>query len=259
MALNQSTQGNGVVLYQGESILMHQEDVELDFDMRPMPDHFKGTKKGKLYLTTQRLIFHNQNRDLLVSFALPFYYMKEVEIKQPVFGANHIKGRIKAQPGGGWEGSAYFKLTFKTGGAIDMGERLLKVASRNGNVPPGPRTPVNQVYPPPGAYAPPPPMMNGAPGPAAYGFDYGYAAGAAYPPPPQGQPMDAPPPPYSSVAPTAPPMPDSASDAKAREAMSNGGTAYYNPSDPQNIYMPQQQSAPPPYSSVHNAEDKKNQ
>ncbi|XP_070580615.1 WW domain-binding protein 2-like [Ptychodera flava] len=262
MALNQAVQGNGVVLFQGESILMHQEDVELDFDMKPIPDHFKGTKKGKLYLTTQRLIFHNLNRDLLVSFAMPFYYMKEVDIKQPVFGANYIKGRIKAQPGGGWEGSSYFKLTFKTGGAIELGERLLKVASQNGNVPPGPRVTQPQAYPPPGAYAPPPPMMNGGPAPAAYGFDYGYATGAAYPPtaPPQEHPVDAPPP-YSSVGPSAPPMADygGLQDAKAREAMTNGGTAYYNPQNPQNVYMPQPQSAPPPYSEVQRPEDKKNQ
>ncbi|XP_002736320.1 WW domain-binding protein 2-like [Saccoglossus kowalevskii] len=261
MALNQSTQGDGVVLYQGENILMHQDDVELEFDMKPMLDHFRGSKKGKLYLTTQRLIFHNQNRDLLVSFAMPFYYMKEVDIKQPVFGANYIKGRIKAQPGGGWEGAAFFKLTFKTGGAIELGERLMKVASKNGNVPPGPRIPAAAAnYPPPGAYPPPPMMMNGgAPQPAAYGFDYSYASAPPYPM--QDQSPEAPPP-YSSVAPTAPPV--SEADAKAREAMSNGGTAYYSPTNPQNVYMPpappQQATAPPPpYSTAHNPEDKKNQ
>lgn len=35
------------------------------------------------------------------SFMMPFYLMKDCEIKQPVFGANYIKGTVKAEAGGG--------------------------------------------------------------------------------------------------------------------------------------------------------------
>lgn len=39
------------------------------------------------------------------SFMMPFYLMKDCEIKQPVFGANYIKGTVKAEAGGGSQGA----------------------------------------------------------------------------------------------------------------------------------------------------------
>lgn len=49
------------------------------------------------------------------------------------------------------------------------------------------------------------------------------------------------------------------SDAKAAEAAGNG---YYNPTNPHNIYMPQQPSAPPAYGTdrppAYDAATKKN-
>lgn len=36
------------------------------------------------------------------SFVMPFYLLKDCEIKQPVFGANYIKGTVKAEAGGGY-------------------------------------------------------------------------------------------------------------------------------------------------------------
>lgn len=38
------------------------------------------------------------------SFMMPFYLMRDCEIKQPVFGANYIKGTVKAEAGGRWQG-----------------------------------------------------------------------------------------------------------------------------------------------------------
>ena len=55
------------------------------------------------------------------------------------------------------------------------------------------------------------------------------------------------------------------SDAKAAEAgMSNGGSAYFAPGNPHNVYMPQQQqaSAPPAYGAApppYDAASKKTQ
>lgn len=56
----------------------------------------------------------------------------QVELGQPVFGANFIKGKVRAQPNGNWIGEAKFKIMFKAGGAIDFGEGMLR-AARMGN------------------------------------------------------------------------------------------------------------------------------
>lgn len=51
-----------------------------------------------------------------------------MELEQPVFGANYIKGKVRAQPNGNWVGEAKFKLQFKHGGAIDFGQAMLRAA-----------------------------------------------------------------------------------------------------------------------------------
>ena len=96
---------------------------------------FKGEKKGRLYLTTHRMIFNTKKQDdPMKSFSFPFVALKDVELEQPIFGANYIKGKVRAQPGGNFTGEAKFKLHFKSGGAIDFGQAMLKaatMASRN--------------------------------------------------------------------------------------------------------------------------------
>ncbi|XP_043761429.1 WW domain-binding protein 2 isoform X2 [Cervus elaphus] len=146
MALNKNhSEGGGVIVNNTESILMSYDHVELTFsDMRNVPEAFKGTKKGTVYLTPYRVIFLSKAKDAMKSFMMPFYLMKDCEIKQPVFGANYIKGMVKAEAGGGWEGSASYKLTFTSGGAIEFGQRMLQVASQE--------------------FYPGPPMMDGAMG-----------------------------------------------------------------------------------------------
>lgn len=42
----------------------------------------------------------SKGKDSMQSFMMPFYLMKDCEIKQPVFGANYIKGSVKAEAGG---------------------------------------------------------------------------------------------------------------------------------------------------------------
>ena len=51
-----------------------------------------------------------------------------MELEQPLFGANYIKGKVRAQPGGGFSGEARFKLTFKHGGCIEFGQAMLQAA-----------------------------------------------------------------------------------------------------------------------------------
>ena len=52
-------------------------------------------------LLSLQVIFLSKGTDAMQSFMMPFYLMKDCEIKQPVFGANYIKGTVKAEAGGG--------------------------------------------------------------------------------------------------------------------------------------------------------------
>lgn len=52
-----------------------------------------------------------------------------------MFGANYIRGKIRAQQNGNFTGDVKIKLSFKSGGCIDFGQALLRAASlaqRNG-------------------------------------------------------------------------------------------------------------------------------
>ncbi|GCC19796.1 hypothetical protein chiPu_0018535, partial [Chiloscyllium punctatum] len=107
------------------SVLMFYDHVELSFADNTL-EAFKGSKKGTVYLMPYQVVFvAKDSRDALKSFTMPFYLMKGCEIKQPVLGPNYIKGTIKAEPNGGWEGSATFKLSFTSGGAIEFGQLML--------------------------------------------------------------------------------------------------------------------------------------
>ncbi|KAJ7425951.1 Postacrosomal sheath WW domain-binding protein [Willisornis vidua] len=245
MALNRNhSQEGGVVIPNAESVLKQCKDVELSFsDVTGKPEIFKGTKKGMLYLTPYRVIFVSKGKDPLQSFMMPFYLVKGCSIEQPVFSANYIKGQIQAEAGGGWEGQGTFKLTFNSGGAIEFGQLMFKAASSaSSGVPLQP--PGYGYTPVPGGYAP------AAPAPGGYSpVPGGYAA----PPPPNG-PYPYAPPPVNAYGPAPQPMgypyAQTPGGSKAMEAASS---AYYNPANPHNVYMPMDQ--PPPYAPP---EDKKN-
>lgn len=107
---------------------------------------FKGTKQGSIYLTTHRMIFNAKRfEDALKSFSFPFICLNEVEVEQPMFGANYIRGKVRAQPDGNFIGEAKFKLTFKSGGAIEFAQAMLRsahMAQQNGHgAEPPPYTP----------------------------------------------------------------------------------------------------------------------
>ncbi|XP_054438533.1 postacrosomal sheath WW domain-binding protein [Pteronotus mesoamericanus] len=134
MAVNQNHTENrrGAIIPDGESVLMHSCDVDLSFPRQPEGSNlFSGTKRGTLFLTSYRVIFvtsHSVN-DPMFSFMMPFDLMSNCTIEQPIFSANYIKGTIQAAPGGGWEGQATFKLSFRRGGAIQFSQLLMKAAS----------------------------------------------------------------------------------------------------------------------------------
>ncbi|XP_078793325.1 WW domain-binding protein 2 isoform X2 [Oryzias latipes] len=262
MTLNQNhSESGGVIINNSESVLMSQDNVELVFcDTDGLPDVFRKSRKGSIYLTPYRMIFVAKGRDGLQSFMTPFYLMKGCEIKQPVLGANYIKGSVTAEPGGGWEGCATFKLGFSSGGAIEFGQYMLQVAAQasrgqpvtagfggcpfmaNGAYAHAPPPPTNGMYPagPPPVYSYPNPPPPGGffPSPAAFEASAGYM----------------PPPPYSAPLGQQPPHDPDLPSSAAAEAKAAEAAASCAPLPPTHVYLPEDK--PPPYSPPG---DKKNQ
>uniref|UniRef100_A0A646QII0 WW domain-binding protein 2 n=1 Tax=Hemiscolopendra marginata TaxID=943146 RepID=A0A646QII0_9MYRI len=280
MSLNTAHANYGVLIHCGEYIMIYADSVELKFD-NCNDGRLKGTKKGRLYLTSHRMIFTSTDKcDPLQSFSFPFFLMTNVELEQPTFGCNYIKGKIRSLPEADlhqnpWVGTAIFKLYFKSGGAIDFGMAMLqaaKMASSQANrEPPPPYVPPMAPYymaqpdmytPPPGAFGmalpvhmfPNYPPANGVfmtdqppPYPGINTCPPGYSAPA---PPPgwnfsSGEGPTAPPlagqqPPFAAAGPNL-----SLADAKAQEAAQS---AYYDPNNPHYAYMPPQA---PPYGNNH--------
>lgn len=134
----------------------------MDFSGQEHPS-FRGSKLGKIYLTTHRMIFNAKKPDEpMQSFSFPFICLSDVEIEQPVFGANYIRGKVRAQENGNFVGEAKFKMVFKSGGAIDFAQamqRAAHMAKQNAhNAAPPPYTPPsgNWYEAPPPNYQPPP-------------------------------------------------------------------------------------------------------
>lgn len=220
---------------------------------------FHGTKSGRLYLTSHRMIFNNTNmKDPLLSFSFPFSNLQDVELEQPVFGANYIKGKVRAQPNESWIGETKFKLHFKHGGAIEYGQAMLKAAglakcnNPNFDAPPA-------YHNPEGPWHNAPPPMYSVPNGGYYGW---VPPTEAFPnaPPANSVFMTEMPPPYPGINsagfagyPTnGPPL--SGHDAKAAEAAASA-TAYYDPNKPQYAYIPPSNpsysdQAPPSYDDI---------
>lgn len=58
MSVNTSHANNGVLLYNGEYILIYAENVEIDFE-KHVDQEFEGAKTGKIYLTSHRQVKDN--------------------------------------------------------------------------------------------------------------------------------------------------------------------------------------------------------
>ncbi|XP_055384051.1 postacrosomal sheath WW domain-binding protein isoform X1 [Condylostylus longicornis] len=162
MSLNTAHANNGVLIHSGEYILLFSDKITIEFIGQDSPV-FKGSKDGRIYLTSHRMIFNAKNQsESMQSFSFPFVTLNDVELEQPVFGANYIKGKCRSQPNGNWTGEVKFKLYFKGGGAIDFGQALRRAAktaqSNMHNDAPPPYTPPSGPWheAPLPAYQPPP-------------------------------------------------------------------------------------------------------
>ena len=77
------------------------------------------------------MIFINKStNDLLQSISMPFLQLRQVELKQPVFGANRIEGKLVAEPQGGYDGVVRWSVSFQNGGAIEFGQAMLEAGRR---------------------------------------------------------------------------------------------------------------------------------
>lgn len=253
MSINNSHYGrNGVLLYNGEVILIYYDGVELSLEpYMPVP-LMKGKKKGRIYLTSHRIVFINKNdNDLFQSFSMPFMCMRGLEIEQPVFGANYIKGEVRNEPAGKWDGTAKFKLWFNNGGAIEFGQCLLNAGRLANQARTAQQTFQNHVN---GGniYPAPPPAYN-----SLNANNYGWVPTDRFPDRPQGENvfMYDQPPPYSGIY--------NSNDQKfntfdEKQRVSNVSQGFVSPNDPSKVYVPsapQDEDLPPSYTD---SQSKKN-
>uniref|UniRef100_A0A915Q2R5 GRAM domain-containing protein n=1 Tax=Setaria digitata TaxID=48799 RepID=A0A915Q2R5_9BILA len=189
MSVNTSNtpDGHGVLIYNGEMILLYTEEVNCRFENGS--DH---------------VIFINRKNDAMRSFSMPFHCMKDVKLEQPIFGANFLQGIAVAQPGGNWNGQVTWKLTFNKGGCIDFGMALLKAVDMAQRFRPYGAPPA--YAPPPGNYFAAPPAYYIPPGGNYNGFQAPTNAFPNHPPAGDVYMYEAPPP-YSGIGPDHSPIP----------------------------------------------------
>lgn len=123
MSLNTAHVSGGVLIHAAETILLFSEEVKIVFGGQEGAE-FLGEKTGKLFLTTHRVIFiNNQQNNPIMSFSFVFLTLTTVELVK-----DYIQGKVGAQPGGNFSGEAEFKISFKNGGENEFYEAIMKAA-----------------------------------------------------------------------------------------------------------------------------------
>jgi len=108
--------GRGVLLFNGEMILLYIKESNLSFEPQNGSGEHRGKKQGSLYLTSHRIIFVNTTGGAsLRSLSMPFHSVRDVKLEQPIFGANYLHGKVVADPGGNWNGEAEWKNHIQQG------------------------------------------------------------------------------------------------------------------------------------------------
>ncbi len=219
--------------------MIYYDGVELELEPITSVPIMKGNKKGRIYLTSHRVVFVNKNQnEMFQSFSMPFNCLRNLDIEQPVFGANYIKGEVKSEPNGRWEGTAKLKLWFNNGGAIEFGQCLLNAGRLASQVRSAQQfaytfTSNANIYP-----APPPAYSNLNPN------AYGWVPMDRFPDRPDGQNvfMYDQPPPYTGIYEQPPPQ--YKFDEKSR--VSNVNSGFVDPNDPSKVYVASAPGDEPP-------------
>jgi len=244
MSINNSHYGaDGVLLYNGEIILIYYDGVEFTVEPDTSLPLTKGHKKGRVYLTSHRVVFVNKNKnDMFQSFSMPFFCMRNLDIEQPVFGANFIKGDVKAEPNGRWEGTGKFKMWFNNGGAIEFGQCLLNAGRLASQARAAQEFAYNQVNSG-NIYPAPPPSYN-----TLNPNSYGWVPMDRFPdrPDPNNVYMYEQPPPYSGIF----QQPELNKFDESKRMPTTAANGFVDPKNPNKVYVasaPGENEAPPSY------------
>eukprot|EP01017_Pseudomicrothorax_dubius_P034930 TRINITY_DN483_c0_g1_i3.p1 TRINITY_DN483_c0_g1~~TRINITY_DN483_c0_g1_i3.p1 ORF type:complete len:224 (+),score=54.19 TRINITY_DN483_c0_g1_i3:66-737(+) len=126
-------QRNGFpTLAEGELLLLERNHVEIKVKI---PTLKPIQTKGKLYLTTTKLVFVSKGNHSLNSFDIPLASLREEKFIQPLFGDDYLRGKVipvfNVIPG-----YIEFKLWFQKGNASKvlylLGSILQQIRSRPG-------------------------------------------------------------------------------------------------------------------------------
>lgn len=251
-----------LTLNPGERLVFSQSNVKLTLEKKGKD--FKDVA-GTAYLTDQRIVFKADKPKNFTTIDMPKQCLTELDVKQPLFGANAFVGKCDAMPDGGFEGTAEFKMSFQSGGAIEFAKLCSMAFSgrlpspQPMGMPPMSHPQYGYGMPPPGypggQQMPPP----GYPAPAPGGPPMGYPApegSGSYPPQPP--PAYGPPPGY---APPPQPYPGYGPPPAMPGAPGSPQPGYYPPYPAPPGQAPplspnQQPSAPPGYPPMSSADSK---
>lgn len=107
-----------------DNVTLAVKDISHPSDQTEKCKNFEAS--GKLFLTNRGLAWIGKPEKKLTSFSCSFGSISRFELKQPVLGANYIRGQTKGEPGEfGFKGTIDWRLTFMDGGAVDWGKALI--------------------------------------------------------------------------------------------------------------------------------------
>ncbi|KAM3146737.1 hypothetical protein pb186bvf_001267 [Paramecium bursaria] len=126
MAFNPPVTQQGVPLrVDQEHFMLFRKDMECEVKIENMG---KYTAKGKIYLTSCRIVFVNDKfqKETFKSFDFPLAYLTNEKFQQPVFGSNYLEGDV-APLYNLLPGKTHFKLWFQSGGCSTFLKLIVEV------------------------------------------------------------------------------------------------------------------------------------
>lgn len=173
-----------------DNVVLEIKDISHPSDQTEKCKNFEA--KGKLFLTNRGMAWIGKADKKVTSFSSGFGSISRFELKQPVLGANYIRGQTKGEPGEfGFKGTIDWRLTFMDGGAVDWGKMLIATQKNpptmaTFNQPIGGvffgQQPVTGVQQPDGSFYFPPAGMNMASQNVPPGYDMQNYSGGDRPP-----------------------------------------------------------------------------
>eukprot|EP01068_Selenidium_serpulae_P011820 Selendium_serpulae@DN572_c0_g1_i1.p1 len=108
------------LLAQGEAVMLSRDGMSF---VAKLPDK-KLAAKGVVFITNRRLVFLQagdpRKHKLFTSFEMPFELVRDINFKQPIFGANYMEGTVQpfCDAENPISGPASWSLSFMNGGCM---------------------------------------------------------------------------------------------------------------------------------------------